>query len=89
MFDAVQFDSLLGPPEIGCVMSCRICLSNNQAQFGSEMFIHFPGMKSIDKPAVLAFPLLVVCLDCGHCEFTIPESELRLLAQGGAESRAA
>jgi len=45
------------------------------------MAIHYPGLKSIDKPVVWVFPELVVCLDCGTAEFAVPEAELRVLAK--------
>jgi len=48
------------------------------------MAIHFPGLKNIDKPVAWMFPELVVCLDCGTAEFTVPKSELPLLAKGDA-----
>ncbi len=65
-------------------MACRSCGSENQTEFGAETNIHFPGRKGLDRPAVLAFPMLVVCLDCGFTEFTIAETELRLLGEGVA-----
>ena len=49
------------------------------------MAIHVPGLKNIDKPVVLVFPELVVCLDCGNAEFAVPEAELRQLAKGDAK----
>jgi len=51
------------------------------------MGIHFSGLKNIDKPTIWVFPELVVCLDCGHAEFGVPEDELaklRRLAKGDA-----
>jgi hypothetical protein len=48
------------------------------------MGIHFPGLKNVDKPVEWLFPELVVCLDCGTAEFTVPEEELRQLATGDA-----
>jgi hypothetical protein len=48
------------------------------------MGIHFPGLKNIDKPVVWVFPELVVCMDCGTAEFSVPEAELRRLAMGDA-----
>ena len=63
-------------------MACRSCGSGNQTEFGAEINIHFPGRKGLDEPAVLIFPKLLVCLDCGFTQFTFPEAELRYLAQG-------
>ena len=69
-------------------MSCRSCASNNQTKLGSEILVHFPGFKNAEKPTVMVFPRLVVCLDCGIGEFNVTEAELRLLRQG-AHSTAA
>ena len=55
--------------------------SENQKEFGAEICVHFPGLKNLDKPAVMVFPRLLTCLDCGVTRFTIPEAELRCLAQ--------
>jgi hypothetical protein len=63
-------------------VACRSCASDNQTEFGAEIAIHFPGRKGLDKPDVLVFPKLVVCLDCGLAEFTLPETEFRLLREG-------
>ena len=65
-------------------MACRSCRSENQTEFGAEIDIQVPRRKDLDKPAVLVFPKLVVCLDCGFTEFTIAETELRLLGEGTA-----
>ena len=63
--------------------SCKSCGSGNVGKFGGEIFIHFLGLKNIDKPVVSVFPELLVCLDCGTAEFAVSEDELRLLASGG------
>ena len=65
-------------------MPCKSCGSINQKKFTAEMGIHFPGLKNINKPVVWLFPKLVVCLDCGTTEFTVPKEELRQLAKGDA-----
>lgn len=52
-------------------MACKSCGSDNQSEFGAEINIHFPGRKGLDKPAVLVFPKLVVCLDCGFTHLTL------------------
>ena len=61
-------------------MYCAICESSNQAEFTTELMIHFSGLKNIDKPGVLVFPKVLVCLDCGSSRFTIPGIDLALLA---------
>jgi hypothetical protein len=60
-------------------MSCTLCESSNQAEFTTEMMIHFRGLKNIDKPGVLVFPKVLVCLDCGFSRFTTRELTLRCL----------
>ena len=70
-------------------MSCRSCASNKQTQLGSELMIHFSGIKNLDKPHVWVFPKLLICLDCGFTECVVPAEELSLLREGGAASTAA
>lgn len=61
-------------------MSCRRCASDNDIQLDAEVNIHCAGLIGLDKPAVLIFPRVVVCLHCGFVEFNLAESELRQLA---------
>jgi len=70
-------------------MHCPLCHSNNRAKFPTELMIHFSGLKHIDNPAVLAFPTVSVCLDCGFSGFTTTETELRVLRNGIAAAAAA
>jgi len=67
-------------------MSCLSCGSSNQAEFPTEMLIHFGGLKNLDKPGVLVFPKLLVCLDCGFLQSTVPAAELASLAAGSSTS---
>jgi hypothetical protein len=62
-------------------MTCKSCSSENQQRFTSEICVHFPGLKNLDKPPVFVFPKLLVCLDCGFTEFDIPETELGVLGK--------
>jgi hypothetical protein len=63
-------------------MSCRSCQSDRQTRFPSELSVHFPGgLQALDKGQVMIFPELLVCLNCGFTEFSVPEEELRRLAQ--------
>jgi hypothetical protein len=61
-----------------CVMSCRVCASENQSSVPTEIAIHLPGLST---PHVFLFPQVVVCLDCGFTEFSIPETELPRFAK--------
>jgi signal transduction histidine kinase len=40
--------------------------------------------KGLDKPIVWVYPKLLVCLECGFTEFTVPERELSVLVRGEA-----
>jgi hypothetical protein len=66
-------------------MSCLSCRSNNQAEFPTEMNIHFGGIKNIAKPGVWVFPKLLVCLDCGFSQLTVPAPELASLVAGTSD----
>jgi len=66
-------------------MSCLSCGSAKHAELTAEMLIHFPGLKNMDKPGVLLFPKLTLCLDCGSSRFNVPENELALVAKDLAE----
>lgn len=69
---------------MGCLMACAQCGSNNQGEFPAEINLHFPGMANLRRPTVWVFPNVVLCFDCGHAEFTVPEGEVRALANGAA-----
>jgi hypothetical protein len=60
-------------------VTCRSCGAENQTQLSAEIMIHLQEPTNRDKPAVLVFPKLLACLDCGFAEFTIEETELRQL----------
>ena len=66
-------------------MTCRSCRSVNQAEFPAELLIHFGGLKNLEKPGVLVFPKLLVCLDCGFLQSTVPAPELAYLVAGTSD----
>jgi len=71
-------------------MSCMMCTSSgDQAEFTTEMAIHFPGRKNLNRPHVFVFTNVLVCLDCGFSQLTIPEAELQKLKTGDARSTTA
>ena len=49
-------------------MYCALRHSSNGAEFTAEMMIHFSGLKHLDKPAVLVFPEVSICMDCGFSQ---------------------
>jgi hypothetical protein len=69
------------------VMSCPSCNSENQVEFAAEMVIHFAGLNNLDKPGVMVFPKILVCLGCGHSRFTVPSTELARLGKAAAANQ--
>ena len=69
-------------------MPCTVCSCLNEAEFPTEMMIHFSGSDHHNNPGVMVFPMVLVCLDCGASRFNIPTKELRAL-RGDARSGAA
>jgi hypothetical protein len=63
-------------------MSCPSCSSSNQADFSSEIMMHLSEKKNVGNPGVLVFAKILVCLDCGFAQWTVPPSELVPLAAG-------
>jgi len=61
-------------------MHCSLCQSSNQAEFTTEMMIHFRGLRKLTDSAVLVFPKVLVCLNCGFSRFTTPKTDLARLA---------
>ena len=61
-------------------MPCSSCQSSNQAEFLSEINMHFSGPENFTTPTVWVFPKILVCLNCGGSTFTIPKDELARLA---------
>jgi hypothetical protein len=53
------------------------------------MMIHFPGLEHLDKPGVLLFPKIEVCLDCGLSRFTVSETELASIANARWKTKCA
>ncbi len=45
------------------------------------MMIHFPSRKNRDKPGVLLFPKILICLDCGFSQFAAPKRNWHCLEQ--------
>jgi len=63
-------------------MNCASCGSGNQSEFAAEVILHFRGLENIDNPGVLAFPTVLICLDCGFSQFTASTTDLVELERG-------
>ena len=68
-------------------MYCLSCGSTKQAELTAEMMIHFRGFENRDKPGVLLFPEIRVCLGCGLSRFTVPETELASITRVTLENK--
>jgi hypothetical protein len=62
-------------------MACISCGVPNQGKFLAEVDIHFPELRNVNNSPVLLYPELLVCLNCGKAEFTVPKDQLVLLAK--------
>ena len=63
-------------------MVCTRCSSASLKPFTAEVAIHFPGWDGLEKPQVLVYPKLMVCLGCGFVEFMLPARQLQQLKDG-------
>jgi len=68
-------------------MSCAQCSSLNEGEFATELLIHFSGPEHLAYPGVLAFPKILICLDCGTSRFSTPVKELELLRAAALAAR--
>lgn len=69
-------------------MPCDLCFSTTLAEFTVEMMIH-SARRSVEDPGALAFPKVLVCLQCGASRFSLPEDLLRELRNETGASAAA
>ena len=61
-------------------MICKRCGSDELSELAAEIALPFPVL-NCNKPPVLIFPMVLICVHCGFSEFTVPESVLQVLAQ--------
>ena len=62
-------------------MACNFCGTQNVKKFLAEIDVHFRGLKNVTRNPVLIYPEILLCLNCGKAEFTVPSDELALLAK--------
>ena len=77
----------LSRPHGGLAMPCKICPPTYRIEFPSEISIHPPrGWPDFRDTGVLAFPVLQVCMNCGHVEFELEDDAFRRLQEKYADS---
>ena len=69
-------------------MLCPSCHSGKIREYNAEINVHFPGMNGLNIPTVWVFPRVLVCLDCGQAQFTIPDAERKTLIERDWRGRA-
>ena len=82
------YNWLWGAAVKGVAMLCSSCHSGKLREYNAEINVHFPGMKGLNIPTVWVFPQLLVCLDCGQAQFTIPDAERKTLIERDFRRRA-
>jgi hypothetical protein len=66
------------------ILGCVSCRSSNESTFVAETNIHFSELRNLNRPGVLVFPKVTICLDCGFTHCTLPERELCQLREDRA-----
>jgi hypothetical protein len=66
-------------------MSCNKCASQNERSFKSEFVLNFHELENLSRDPIYVCQDIVVCLDCGHSELTIPRRELERLKESSNE----
>ena len=62
-------------------MPCTSCGSKNLPRFKGEVALLLSGPVGV-QPTVFVWPQVMVCLDCGAAQFSVPKAELGMLAKG-------
>lgn len=65
-------------------MPCRSCKSECVTGFDSEINIHLPGLRNLQRPGVWVFPKLIVCFNCGYAECRIDAAQVAQLREASA-----
>jgi hypothetical protein len=63
------------------VSQCQSCGSERSTKLSGEICLHFRGLEGLNKPLILVLPQVVVCLDCGSAQFTVPDAEFARIQQ--------
>jgi hypothetical protein len=58
-------------------MVCPKCQSSSLSEIPAEIRLYRNRPRTLSHPPLTPYPDVLVCLDCGYAEFSIPESWLR------------
>jgi hypothetical protein len=61
--------------QVGSPMACKRWSSRQAEQVQRREEYSLPDRKGLDNPAVLLFPEVSICIDCGFAEFYVPAAE--------------
>jgi hypothetical protein len=65
-------------------MACKICGSTSLQTLKGELSASFPDLKRANFPPIYVCQEVMVCLDCGFTQLTIPAPDLERLKKGTA-----
>jgi hypothetical protein len=57
------------------------CSSDNQRTSNREVALHVPGLQGLEKPSLIVFPKVQVCLNCGVAAFVMEDADLKSLRE--------
>lgn len=70
----------------GAKMACRVCHSENMQRLEAELTASLPSLSGLKVPPIYICKNILVCLDCGFAELTIPSTDLLPLKKAKAAS---
>ena len=65
---------------------CRFCNSTKLIKLNTEVCLHFPGLKAVNKNPIFVFPKVTLCLDCGFVAGQLSATEVKSVTNSAAES---
>ena len=63
-------------------MACKNCASERQQYFSGELSVAFLAIEKLNQTPVYVIQKILVCLDCGYAELSVPTPELDQLRKG-------
>ena len=74
--------SILADRMRGERMFCKECGGKDSRTFNGEMSMQFGGLDGMNKPIVLVYSKVDVCMKCGLAGFKVPEPAIEVLRTG-------